>query len=79
MNQGKCHVIFQNVKKCIILLKVGWLWSLTWLTLFSLALFEGIVDVYEGEVIAFRMLELSVTQGYLVGHVSRWLQEAAWS
>lgn len=58
---------------------IYWLWSLTCLTLFSLALFEGIVDVYEGEVIAFRMLKLSVTQGGLVAHASRWLQEAAWS
>lgn len=45
--------------------------------MFSLALFKGIVDVDEGEVIAFRMLKLSVTQGCLEGHASRWLQEAA--
>lgn len=48
------------------------------LTLFSLALFESVVDVYEGEVIAFRVLELSVTLDCLVGHASRWLQEATW-
>lgn len=48
------------------------------LTLFSLTLFEGIVDVNEGEVIALGVLELSVTLDCLMCHASRWLQEAAW-
>lgn len=47
------------------------------LTLLSLALFEGVVDVDEGEVVAFRVLELPVTLNYLVAHASRRLQEAA--
>lgn len=47
------------------------------LTLFSLALFKGIVDVDEGEVISFWVLELPVTLHCLVGHARRRLQEAA--
>ena len=47
----------------------------TWL---SLALFEGIVDVYEGKVVPLRMLKLPVALHCLVGHTDRWLQEAAW-
>ena len=47
------------------------------LTLFPLALFEGIEDIYEGEVIALWVLKLSVTQSRLMGHTRRRLQEAA--
>lgn len=48
------------------------LWELTWI---PLTLFEGLVDVDEGEVVSFWVLELHVAVGGLQFQVRRRNQE----
>ena len=60
---------------CVMCVHSPLLWKLTWVLL---ALFEGLVDVDEGEVVSLRVLEFHVSLSRLWLHVCRGSYEASW-